>query len=191
MASVVAQLNQIEDRIISFIHTAAVTVGTPIYVTGIGPLIPIVSADADTETSYYKGVRIKCDIISGDTVAKADRVWYDTANDGVTDSAPDAGFPLGVAVEAGTGTAGTVVVDMDDGVNASTVAATLTTVGGAAAESITFNGVNTNDVIFVSGVTTNGVLAYSCVTPNFLFVTFSGDPSTTTQIAASVQRATQ
>jgi hypothetical protein len=104
------------DRIL-YTHTAAVTAWTPIWSDKFGVLVPMVSKDANVEGSYYLGGRFMFTIVSAGTVAAGDIVYYTTATDDVTTTAPSAVaaatcFPLGRAIEAGTGTAGYVTIEL-------------------------------------------------------------------------------
>jgi hypothetical protein len=105
-----------EDRI-QYTHTSAVTAWTPIWSNAFGVLIPMTSESADVETTYYRGGQFKFDIIAAGTVAKGDVVYYTVATDDVTTTAPSAVsgttcFPIGRAVEAGSGTTGYVTIEL-------------------------------------------------------------------------------
>jgi hypothetical protein len=104
------------DRI-QFTHTSAVTAWTPIWSDKFGVLIPMVSADANVEVTYYLGGRFKFTIVSAGTVAKGDIVYYTIATGDVTTTAPSTvsgttAFPLGRATEAGSATAGYVTIEL-------------------------------------------------------------------------------
>jgi hypothetical protein len=94
-------------------HTAAVVKDTPIYIAGIGVLLPQSSADAGVAVAYKTEGLVNATVASGVAVAIGNLVFYDTATDRVVITRPAAGFYLGVAVSAGTGDAGgTVGVDV-------------------------------------------------------------------------------
>lgn len=104
------------DRI-QFTHTSAVTAWTPIWSDKFGVLIPMVSADANVEATYYRAGQFKFKIVSAGTVAKGDIVYYTVATDDVTTTAATSVsgttcFPLGRAVEAGSATAGYVTIEL-------------------------------------------------------------------------------
>lgn len=107
-----SQENKLPLDIIKYAHSAAVTAWTPIYVAGIGVLIAIVSALINTSTQYIKSGRFVFDIQAGETVAQFASVYYDTATGKVTTTSSATTFLLGFACCAGTGTAGTVIVEL-------------------------------------------------------------------------------
>jgi hypothetical protein len=107
-----SQENKLPLDMIMYAHSAAVTAWTPIYVAGIGVLIAVVSALINTSTQYIKSGRFIFDIQTAETVAQFAVVYYDTATDKVTTTSSATTFLLGFAVEAGTGTAGTVIVEL-------------------------------------------------------------------------------
>jgi hypothetical protein len=98
-------------------HTSAVTAWTPIFSNKFGVLIPMNSADANVEAIYYEAGRFIFPIYTAITVAKGDVLYYLVASSAVTNVKPTAvsattSFPIGVAVEAGTATAGYVEVEL-------------------------------------------------------------------------------
>lgn len=105
-------IREVEDGIVQFAHTAAVTAWKPINKTNIGVCIPVISADANptTPTSFKTEGIFRFAINTAITVAADDPVYYDTDVDKVVKIKPTHGFGLGVAVEDGTATAGFVDV---------------------------------------------------------------------------------
>lgn len=104
----------IDGGIITYAHNAIVTAWTPIYVIGLGVLVPMVSAAANVAIGYKRAGVFGFIVKSGVTIAKGDKVFYD-ATDGVIQlTAPTTGFFLGTSQGAGTGNAtGTVLVDVE------------------------------------------------------------------------------
>lgn len=147
---------------IIYAHSAAVVVGTPIYVSGLGVLIPTVSAAINVAIAYYtKGV-YKADITTAETVEQFDPVYYVISTGKVTKTDPGSvlGFLLGIAVNAGTGTAGTVDVEiqkpisvehLDSGIRPSHVikyCAEVNAGGTQTTETIAVSGVSSLDKAF-------------------------------------------
>lgn len=103
-------LAQNDSDVIVYAHGSAVTAWTPIFVAGLGVLVPQVSNDASVSTSFYNKGVFKFTIASAVTVSKGDPLYYDSAAGKVQKTLPTTGFYLGVAVENGTATAGYVNV---------------------------------------------------------------------------------
>jgi hypothetical protein len=106
---------------IKYAHSSAVTAWTPIWTDKYGVLIPVVSATAAemavTPIEFYCAGRFIFKIYTAITVAAGQIVYYLVATDDVTTTKPTAvsgttAFPLGVAVAAGTATAGYVEVEL-------------------------------------------------------------------------------
>lgn len=97
-------------EVINYAHSATVVASTPIYVAGLGVLVPQVSADASVVVAYYKVGVFRAKIATAVAVVKGDPLYYDTATDSVQKTVPAAGFFIGTAVEDGTATAGYVNV---------------------------------------------------------------------------------
>jgi len=99
---------------ISYVHSAAVTASTPIYVPGYGVLVPTASVAINTVAGYKRRGIFNFIVANGVTVTKLEKVYYDSTNGVVTNVAPAAGFLLGTALETGTGTStGSVVINVD------------------------------------------------------------------------------
>lgn len=102
-----------DDDSIVLSHTAAVVKDTPIFIPGIGALLPQCSADSGVAVSYKRKGLVTATVANAIAVAIGSPVFYDSAADTVVLARPAAGFYLGVAVTAGTGNAtGTVGVDV-------------------------------------------------------------------------------
>ena len=91
---------------IDYAYGSAVTANTPIYVAGIGALIPQVSADASVTVAYARKGRFKFCVTNSVAVVVGSPVYYNTSTDKIVLTAPTAGFFLGTAVEAVTGNVG-------------------------------------------------------------------------------------
>lgn len=98
--------------VIRYAHSAAVTAWTPIFVSGIGVLVPMVSAAINVETTYYIQGRFLADIASAVSVSQFDPLYYDTDADKVQKTVPTNGGFIGYAVKAGTATAGYVELQL-------------------------------------------------------------------------------
>lgn len=110
-----------EDEVILYTSTSATVKDTPIYVAGLGVLLPCDSKGANVQNAYrrcgiYRGV-----VANSVAVTVGANVFYDSAAGTVVLTRPTAGFLLGKAMTAGTGVAAlTVSVDvainqLDDG----------------------------------------------------------------------------
>jgi predicted RecA/RadA family phage recombinase len=97
---------------IKYAYASAVTAWTPIFVTGLGVLIPCVSADASTSVMFYRKGTFVFPIQAGVTIANKDVIYYDTATDKVTNVASTTTKLLGTSVEAGSAVAGYVPVEL-------------------------------------------------------------------------------
>jgi hypothetical protein len=101
---------------IKYAHSSAVTVWTPIFVSGLGALIPIVTATAaemaDAAIIFYRKGIFNFAIQAAETVAAKVAVYYDTATDKVTTTSSATTYFIGVSVAAGSGTAGYVDVEL-------------------------------------------------------------------------------
>jgi hypothetical protein len=100
---------------IQYKHDAAVTAWTPIYVSGLGPIVPVVNAEADQLCVYYRFGIFKFTVANSTTITAGDAVYYNSASRVVqkTPPAPGDGFYLGKAVSSGTGNpTGTVSVEV-------------------------------------------------------------------------------
>lgn len=102
------------DRTITYAHSSAVTANTPIYVTGLGVLIPMNSASANVNVTYRRRGIVKFIIANSITLTVGLKVWYDSTNGVITTTVPSAGYLLGTVVEAGTGNStGTVLANVN------------------------------------------------------------------------------
>lgn len=102
-----------EDDNIVLSHTSAVVKDTPIFIAGIGALLPQCSAAAGVAVSYKRKGLVSATVANSIAVVIGSPVFYDSAADTVVLVRPASGFYLGVAVTAGTGNAGgTVGVDV-------------------------------------------------------------------------------
>jgi hypothetical protein len=103
------------DRI-KYAHSSAVIAWTPINVTGLGVLIPMVSATAAAMAiapiMFYRRGTFVFPIQTGETVSNKAVVYYDAATDAVTTTSSATTFLLGTAIEAGTATSGYVTVEL-------------------------------------------------------------------------------
>ena len=98
---------------IQYKHNAAVTAWTPINVSGLGPIVPVVNAEANQLCVYYRFGVFKFTVANSNAIAAGDAVYYDSVNKVVQDTAPGTGFYLGRAVSSGTGNStGTVSVEV-------------------------------------------------------------------------------
>jgi hypothetical protein len=101
------------DDILLYTHSSAVTKDTPIHVAGLGVLIPAQSADANVQIAYKKVGTFKFTVANSVAIAIGDNVYFDSTNEVIQKTKPAAGFLLGSARTAGTGTsAGTVLVEV-------------------------------------------------------------------------------
>lgn len=97
-----------------YAHTSAVTALTPIFVHSLGALVPMLTADANVASTYWKKGRFICPIYTAITISVGDPVFYITASDKVTNVNPgSSGFYFGRAVENGTAAAGYVLVELN------------------------------------------------------------------------------
>lgn len=102
-----------DDDSIVLSHTAAVVKDTPIFIAGIGALLPQCSAASGVAVSYKRKGLVTATVTNAVAIAIGSPVFYDSAADTVGIVRPAAGFYLGVAVTAGTGNStGTVGVDV-------------------------------------------------------------------------------
>lgn len=102
-----------DDDSIVLSHTAAVVKDTPIFIAGIGALLPQCSADSGVAVSYKRKGLVTATVTNAVAIAIGSPVFYDSAANKVVLARPAAGFYIGVAVTAGTGnTTGTVGVDV-------------------------------------------------------------------------------
>jgi hypothetical protein len=109
--------SELERDVIKYTHTAATTAWTPIYVSGLGVLIPQSSKDTGVENAFYRVGIFKFYPTSGVSVVKGTKVYYNSATGKIDNTAPAAGFLLGTALESGTGTSsGSVAINVDIGV---------------------------------------------------------------------------
>jgi hypothetical protein len=98
---------------IQYKHDAAVTAWTPIYVSGLGPIVPVVNAEANQLCVYYRFGVFKFTVAESTTITVGNAVYYNSASRVVQDTAPGTGFYLGKALSGGTGNAsGTVSVEV-------------------------------------------------------------------------------
>ena len=100
---------------IQYKHNAAVTAWTPIYVSGLGPIVPVVNAEANQLCVYYRFGVFKFTVANSIEIAIGNAVYYNSASGVVqkTPPAPGDGFYLGKAVSSGTGNpTGTVSVEV-------------------------------------------------------------------------------
>ena len=104
----------IDGGIITYAHNASVTAWTPIYVIGLGVLVPMASAAANVAIGYKRAGVFGFIVADGVTIAKGDKVFYDATNGVIQLTAPTTGFFLGTAQGAGIGNlTGTVLVDVE------------------------------------------------------------------------------
>lgn len=98
---------------IQYKHDAAVTAWTPIYVSGLGPIVPVVNAEANQLCVYYRFGIFKFTVADSTTITAGNAVYYDRLSKAVQVTVPDNGFYLGKAVSSGTGNpTGTVSVEV-------------------------------------------------------------------------------
>jgi septum formation inhibitor MinC len=98
---------------IQYKHNAAVTAWTPIYVSGLGPIVPVVNAEANQLCVYYRFGVFKFTVANSIEIAIGDAVYYNSVSGVVQKAIPDNGFYLGKAVSSGTGNpTGTVSVEV-------------------------------------------------------------------------------
>lgn len=96
--------------IINYTHSATVTAHKPIYVAGLGVLIPLVSTSAaTTEFAAARRGRFNFCVTNSVAITVGLPVYYNTATDKIQLAVPAAGFFLGTAVEAATGNSGGTV----------------------------------------------------------------------------------
>jgi len=144
------------DRV-KYTHSSITVAWTPIFVTGLGSLIPMESKDASVENVYYRLGRFVFPIQSGETVANKAVVYYDAATDKVTTTSSATTHLIGIAIEAGTGTAGYVTVELlpypltaaisKENLNSGILPSNIVVYEGAAAA----GGTQTTESIVVSG----------------------------------------
>ena len=102
------------DRTITYAHSSAVTVRTPIYVTGLGVLIPMNTALANVKVTYRRRGIVNFIVANSITTTVGCKVYYDSTNGVITTSVPTAGNLLGTAMDAVTGnSAGTVTCNVN------------------------------------------------------------------------------
>lgn len=110
-----------EYEVITYTSASATTKDTPIYVSGLGALVPNSSKDANVMNAYTRKGVYRAVVAESIAVTVGANVFYDSAAGKVVLLRPTAGFLLGKAITAGTGNAGgTVFVDVainaiDDG----------------------------------------------------------------------------
>lgn len=100
----------------TIIHTSAsaATAWTPVYLDGVGYIIPQASLAASVKGAYYKRGIFSFIVTSGVTLAAGDKVYYDSAATTIQLVAPSAGYLIGTCIKGGTGNAsGTVVANVD------------------------------------------------------------------------------
>ncbi|MDD5363405.1 MAG: hypothetical protein PHN88_14860 [Ignavibacteria bacterium] len=109
-------LKESDGEKIKYAHSSAVTAWTPINVSGLGVLIPTVSATAAEMAAspimFYRKGTFMFAIQSAVTIAVKQVIYYDTATDKVTNVSSATTFLLGTSIEAGTATAGYVPVEL-------------------------------------------------------------------------------
>lgn len=104
----------IDGGIITYAHNADVTAWTPIYVIGLGVLVPMTSAAANVAIGYRRAGVFGFIVKNGVAIAKGNKVFYDATSGVIQLAAPATGFFLGTSQGAGTGNAtGTVLVDVE------------------------------------------------------------------------------
>lgn len=102
-----------EGEVILYTSASITVKDTPIYVAGLGVLIPQASAAANVQNAYCRQGLYRIAPANSVAVTVGALVWYDSAAGRAVLVRPTAGFLLGVAVSSGTGTtAGTVTVDV-------------------------------------------------------------------------------
>lgn len=110
-----------EGEVILYTSTSATVKDTPIYVSGLGVLLPCGSKDANVQNAYRKVGVYRGVVANSIAVTVGANVYYDSAAGTIVLLRPTAGFLLGKAITAGTGNAGgTVFVEVainaiDDG----------------------------------------------------------------------------
>jgi len=103
-----------DEDVILYTYASATTKGAPIYVSGLGVLIPQASAGANVQNAYKREGIFRIAPANSVAVTVGAVVFYDSAAGRAVLTRPTTGFVLGIAVTAGTGTtAGTVTVDVD------------------------------------------------------------------------------
>jgi hypothetical protein len=94
---------------VNYAYGSAVVANKPIYVAGLGALVPQVSADASISVAYARKGQFEACVTNGTAVVVGSPVYYNTSTDRIQLTVPAAGFYLGVAVEAATGNSGGTV----------------------------------------------------------------------------------
>ena len=97
---------------VTYTSSNVTTVDTPIFVSGFGALVPVVSQSALTANTFFRYGRFRATVTNGVTISQLDPVYYITATGFVTNADPSsAGFLLGMATEILTATV--VVVEIN------------------------------------------------------------------------------
>lgn len=100
--------------VIQYTYSSETTANTPIYVAGIGVLVPVASKAANVKGSYNRKGAYRFIVANSVAVTVGAKVYFDSAANKIQLTAPSSGFLLGTALEAGTGNAGgTVAVEVD------------------------------------------------------------------------------
>jgi hypothetical protein len=144
---------------IQYKHNAAVTAWTPIYVSGLGPIIPVVNAEANQLCVYYRFGVFKFTVADSIAIAAGDAVYYNSASRVVqkTPPAPGTGFYLGKAVSSGTGNpTGTVSVEVslndNPPIDSDFESDNITTTGNVSCANVVASGDITCDDLTSSGI---------------------------------------
>lgn len=158
---------------IKYANAAAVAIGQPIFVSGIGVVIAAGAYDAAEEGIYYTEGVFQFKIATGVTITRGTRCFYDVSGgDVITTGMAAEDLELGRAIEAGTAEAGYVniqigrpVISAANGVTAAKIAALVGThtaiVTTASVETITDVRISSLDTVFAqiaSVVATGGTL---------------------------------
>ena len=196
---------------IKMAYASAVTALTPIFVKGIGALVPETSAAASTSNTFIRLGRFLATIANGITIAQFDPVYYVTATGYVTNVDPglSAGFYLGFAAEAGSAagtgvdTGPTVMFELVPVLNQAQVkaaaisiaAGTFTATGTGTTETITIPAAISTDIPFasvVSGETSNVTVITAKTIPSgggYMVLTVQTALGTSAKVAYEVLRA--
>jgi hypothetical protein len=142
---------------IQYKHDAAVTAWTPIYVSGLGPIVPVVNAEANQLCVYYRFGVFKFTVAESTTITVGNAVYYNSASRVVQDTAPGTGFYLGKALSGGTGNAtGTVSVEVslndNPAITGNFGAENITTEGDVSCANVDASGDITCDDLTSSGI---------------------------------------
>lgn len=102
------------NSVFDYTYSSASTAWTPIFVSGVGYLIPHASLSASVKGAYYRRGVFSFIVANGVTVAVGENLYYDETNAVVTNVKPTTGNLIGKCLVAGTGNSGgTVCTEVD------------------------------------------------------------------------------